>query len=122
MYHSIHFAHMMQMHPAFLFFRFMKPCLIVLHGPFVPYGDYWNYLVQLSPNIVHVRRERPTEVFGNTLKFKEHSSDVMRIQALMSRFVSDSTIFRIKSLFDVHIHVHVIQSHARFYASVTWLC
>ena len=62
--------------------RFMKPCLILIHGDSVPYGKYWDYFVSISPNIILVNRTLLTHIFGNTLAFKEHGADVMRIEAL----------------------------------------
>lgn len=77
--------------------RFINPCVVLIHGPDLPHGPYWEYFLQISPNIVHVYRERPTHVFKNQLRFKEHSSDVMRIEALIGEraqlnFISFLTI------------------------------
>ena len=66
--------------------RFIKPCLFLIHGDYVPYGKYWNYFVSISPNIIHVQRERPQTIFGKKLLYPEHSSDIMRIEALKSKF------------------------------------
>ncbi|XP_045208772.2 uncharacterized protein LOC123560671 [Mercenaria mercenaria] len=63
--------------------RFKKPCAILIHGPTLPHGPYWEYFLHMSPNIIHVYRERPEVIFRHTLRFKEHSSDVMRIEALI---------------------------------------
>ena len=62
--------------------RFMKPCLILIHGEHLPYGPYWDYFIQLSPNVVHVQRERIEVVYGQKLSYKEHGADVMRIEAI----------------------------------------
>ena len=62
--------------------RFVKPCLILIHGQFLPSGVYWDYFVHVFPNIIHVQRDHPTSVGNNKLVFPEHGSDVMRIQAL----------------------------------------
>lgn len=62
--------------------RFMKPCLFLIHGMYIPRGKYWNYFVSISPNIIHVVREKPTIVFGQKLAYEEHASDIMRIEAL----------------------------------------
>jgi hypothetical protein len=45
----------------------------------------------MSPNVIHVRRERPETVFGNKLRFKEHSSDVMRLEALLGIVFTQKT-------------------------------
>ena len=62
--------------------RFMKPCLILIHGEHLPYGPYWDYFIQLSPNVVHVQRKRIEVVYNKKLSFPEHGADVMRIEAL----------------------------------------
>lgn len=67
--------------------RFMKPCLILIHGMYIPRGKYWNYFVSISPNIIHVVREKPKMVFGHKLAYEEHASDIMRIEALKSKFL-----------------------------------
>ena len=69
--------------------RFMKPCLFLIHGDYLPYGKYWDYFVSISPNIIHVKRTRPTSVFGKKLAFEEHSSDIMRIEALKRKYISN---------------------------------
>ncbi|XP_052806612.1 uncharacterized protein LOC128235861 [Mya arenaria] len=63
--------------------RFQQPCLIIVHGPTLPHGPYWDHFLHLAPPIVHVARERPTQAFGQPLFAKEHASDLMRIEALM---------------------------------------
>ena len=62
--------------------RFVKPCLILIHGQYLPTGVYWDYFVHVFPYIIHVQRDLPTSVGNNKLAFREHGSDVMRIQAL----------------------------------------
>lgn len=64
--------------------RFIKPCLIIFHGDRVPSGHYWNFIINISPNIIHMEREPPTVIYGQQIKHKEHSGDLMRIQALLS--------------------------------------
>lgn len=65
--------------------RFMKPCLFLLHGDYIPKGKYWNHFISISPNVIHVRRKKPTSVFGQKLAYEEHASDIMRIEALISK-------------------------------------
>ena len=65
--------------------RFMNPCLYLIHGNYVPYGKYWNFFVSISPNIIHVKRERLLSVHGHNFSFHEHSGDVMRIEAIQSK-------------------------------------
>jgi hypothetical protein len=64
--------------------RFVKPCFIIFHGDRLPYGSYWNFIVNISPNIIHLKRERPEFVSGKQIKYREHSSDLMRIEALIN--------------------------------------
>lgn len=66
--------------------RFMKPCLFLIHGDYIPRGTYWEHFISISPNVIHVKRSKPKTVFGQTLAFEEHASDVMRIEALISKY------------------------------------
>ncbi|XP_053388469.1 uncharacterized protein LOC128551598 [Mercenaria mercenaria] len=63
--------------------RFVKPCAIIFHGDSLPYGSYWNFIVNMSPNIIHLKREPLKYIAGKKIKYKEHSSDIMRIEALL---------------------------------------
>lgn len=63
--------------------RFVNPCLIIFHGDSLPYGRYWDFIVGISPNIIHLKRQRPRSVFGQKIIFDEHSGDIMRIEALL---------------------------------------
>ncbi|PVD32955.1 hypothetical protein C0Q70_08402 [Pomacea canaliculata] len=47
--------------------RHVRPCLVLFHGDVIPEGPYWRALLQLVPNIVHVRSQRPRQIFGHTL-------------------------------------------------------
>ncbi|XP_052067838.1 uncharacterized protein LOC127707403, partial [Mytilus californianus] len=62
--------------------KFLKPCLIMVHGDYPPFGFYWVYLLNLVPNIIHVQRNPPEVVFGIPLGNIEHKADVGRKQAL----------------------------------------
>ncbi|XP_076088311.1 uncharacterized protein LOC143058747 [Mytilus galloprovincialis] len=62
--------------------KFLKPCLIMVHGDYLPIGFYWDYLLNLVPNIIHMKRNPPEAVFGIPLGNIEHKADVGRIQAL----------------------------------------
>ena len=66
--------------------KFIKPCLILIHGTFVPYGIYWDYFLSVYSNVIHVRRSRPTTVGRNKLAYVRHGSDVMRIEALQGGY------------------------------------
>lgn len=63
--------------------RFVNPCLIIFHGDSLPYGRYWDFILSISPNIIHLKRQRPGSVFGQKIIFNEHSGDIMRIEALL---------------------------------------
>ncbi|XP_060568267.1 uncharacterized protein LOC132726878 [Ruditapes philippinarum] len=63
--------------------RFVNPCLIIFHGDTLPNGRYWDFIVNISPNLIHLQRERPEFVFGQRFGHNEHSGDIMRIEALL---------------------------------------
>ena len=65
--------------------RFIRPCLILIHGDAVPTGQYWRAILHLVRNIVHVRYEKPTEIFGRAIKHLAHSSDVARLRILSGK-------------------------------------
>ena len=62
--------------------RFVRPCLILFHGEYLPFGKYWDFIIGIFPNVLHVRRSRPLTIFGKTVVHHEHSGDLMRLQAL----------------------------------------
>ena len=68
--------------------KFIRPCLILIHGPAIPYGDYWDFFLRAFPNVMHVKRSRPTAVAENNFAYPEHASDVMRIEALLGESYS----------------------------------
>ena len=72
--------------------KFVKPCLILIHGPILPHGAYWDYFVHMVPNIIHVKRNHTTTVGGNKLAYLEHGSDVMRLEALDGKILIESNI------------------------------
>ena len=63
--------------------RYVRPCLILFHGEYLPYGKYWDYIIRIYPNVVHVKRPRPLDIFGIKISHHEHSGDIMRMDALM---------------------------------------
>ena len=65
--------------------QFVKPCLILIHGSFLPHGAYWDYFVHVFSNIVHVQMNLTTSIGGRKLAYPEHGSDIMRIQALSGK-------------------------------------
>nr|KAG5699115.1 hypothetical protein BaRGS_017798 [Batillaria attramentaria] len=66
------------------------PCLVLLHADLLPKGLYWDTLLRLVPNILHVKRTAPTVIFGHDVKVIEHSSDIARLQAV--KIVMGNTI------------------------------
>ena len=74
---------------AFLSFmsvvRFVSPCMILIHGDKLPYGDYWNYILSIYSNVVHVKRDCLFGGHGHRLGYFEHGTDLMRIEALLSK-------------------------------------
>ena len=66
--------------------RFIRPCLLLLHGDYLPFGKYWNYFVGIYPNLVHVKRECPAAGNKQFYGYFEHGTDVMRIEALLGKF------------------------------------
>lgn len=75
--HELGFFHFLSFMSAL---RFIKPCLILFHGDFLPFGKYWNFFISDFHRVIHVQRKCP-DGFG----FLEHASDVMRIEALMGK-------------------------------------
>lgn len=61
--------------------KHLKPCLILVHGD-VPYGLYWEYILTIANNIVNVKMEPPTTIFGRKIGRIEHQADVTRLLVL----------------------------------------
>lgn len=64
--------------------RFLKPCLLLVHGDRLPFGPAWEVLLQLVPQVVHVAREQPAAIFGHQIDMVHHRADVVRLEAMMS--------------------------------------
>ncbi|KAL3836288.1 hypothetical protein ACJMK2_021725 [Sinanodonta woodiana] len=62
--------------------RFVRPCLILIHGDFVPYGRYWHRFTMTFPYVILVRRSPKLTIYGKRVEFIEHLSDIMRIEIL----------------------------------------
>ncbi|KAK7501802.1 hypothetical protein BaRGS_00006888, partial [Batillaria attramentaria] len=43
--------------------RFIRPCLVLFHADYLPFGSFWDTLVQLVPHVIHVNRTQPTAIF-----------------------------------------------------------
>ena len=65
--------------------RFIRPCLILIHGDVVPTGQYWRAILHLVNNIVHVRYKKPMAIFGRVISHLAHSSDVARLRILSGK-------------------------------------
>jgi hypothetical protein len=63
--------------------RFIKPCAILIHGNMLPTGQYWRFVLAISPIVIHVHRVPPSIISGQKVYFKAHAGDVMRIEALI---------------------------------------
>ncbi|KAL5020456.1 hypothetical protein ScPMuIL_003348 [Solemya velum] len=61
---------------------FLKPCLILIHGDVLPAGEYWGKLLDIVTNVVHVRSDPPSQVFGKNLSWIQHKSDIHRIEVM----------------------------------------
>lgn len=68
-----------------LLYRFLNPCLILVHADLLPTGVYWRALRLLVPLIVHVQRQPPARVFGKLLGFVQHQADIARLEALRGK-------------------------------------
>lgn len=63
--------------------RFVRPCIILIHGDNLPSGVYWNFILDSFTKIVHVKRKIENEIFGKRPKHRNHISDIIRIEALL---------------------------------------
>ncbi|XP_062611394.1 uncharacterized protein LOC134273219 isoform X2 [Saccostrea cucullata] len=59
-----------------------KPCLILLFTDFLPFGDLWNLLLTVIPNIIHIRISVPTHIAGKHISWVQHKSDIVRLHIL----------------------------------------
>lgn len=63
-------------------YRFIRPCLILFHADYLPLGPYWAALRSMVPVLLHVKRTAPNHIFGITLGYVQHKSDIARLEAL----------------------------------------
>ncbi|KAJ8312246.1 hypothetical protein KUTeg_009619 [Tegillarca granosa] len=63
-------------------YKFQNPCVILIHGETVPYGEYWEKTVRIVKNIFHVYRKSPETIFRKKIKHIEHKADIVRLQVL----------------------------------------
>ena len=62
--------------------KYQNPCLILVHSDKMPKGTLWNYFLQISPKVIHVRRKQPKRIFSKKLSFIEHRADIAKLEAL----------------------------------------
>ncbi|KAK7486303.1 hypothetical protein BaRGS_00022473, partial [Batillaria attramentaria] len=86
--------------------RAQEPCLVLLHADLLPKGLYWDTLLRLVPNILHVKRSAPTVIFGHDVKVIEHSSDIARLQAVKTfgGVYTDTDYLLLNSVDDLRHH------------------
>ena len=76
--------------------RFIRPCMILIHGDTLPSGQYWNYFISIYSNVVHVKRDCFFGGHGHRLGYFEHGTDIMRIEALLSKLKFLISSYKIK--------------------------
>ncbi|XP_062606682.1 uncharacterized protein LOC134268435 [Saccostrea cucullata] len=59
-----------------------KPCLIFLFADFLPFGDLWNLLLTVIPNIIHIRISAPLYIAGRHISWVQHKADIVRLRIL----------------------------------------
>lgn len=62
--------------------KFLRVCLIIIHGDVTPQGKYWKMLLRLIPNILFVPRQQQKSIFGIKLNLVEHRADIARIKVM----------------------------------------
>ena len=95
-YETLRFHHMLSILSAH---KFIRPERILIHCDFAPVGQWWKYIRSKVPNIEIVKREPPTEIFGNQVILQEHKSDIVRMQVLMEHggIYLDTDVIALKS-------------------------
>ena len=83
--------------------RFIRPCMILIHGDKLPFGHYWNYFISIYSNVVHVKRDCFFGGSGHRLGYFEHGTDLMRIEALLGKFY-----FIFRNMFKIFIFNDVL--------------
>ena len=67
-------------------FKNIKPCLILVHSDNLPFGPYWELLLSVVPNIIHIDRQPVERIGGKAVKLIEHKADYARLQALRREY------------------------------------
>ncbi|XP_061186692.1 uncharacterized protein LOC133194798 isoform X2 [Saccostrea echinata] len=63
-------------------YKKQKPCLILLFSDFLPFGDLWDLLLTVIPNIIHIRVSAPLYISGRRISWVQHKSDIVRLLIL----------------------------------------
>ncbi|XP_021376577.1 uncharacterized protein LOC110465226 isoform X2 [Mizuhopecten yessoensis] len=63
-------------------FKIQKPCVIFIHGDFMPTGEYWNFLLTVVPNIIFLQQVPPVKIADRTILHIEHKADITRLMVL----------------------------------------
>ncbi|XP_060078856.1 uncharacterized protein LOC132558326 [Ylistrum balloti] len=63
-------------------FKMQKPCVIFIHGDFMPFGEYWNLLLMIVPNILFLQQSPPATIANRTIGHIEHKADITRLMVL----------------------------------------
>ncbi|KAK7486324.1 hypothetical protein BaRGS_00022494 [Batillaria attramentaria] len=90
--------------------RFVQPCLLLLHMDRVPTGLFWDTLLRMVPNIVHVQRSPPKVIFGRKVKVVEHQADIVRLEAMrkFGGMYFDTDYLIVNPLEDLRNHTAVL--------------
>ncbi|XP_061162770.1 uncharacterized protein LOC133171991 [Saccostrea echinata] len=62
--------------------KYQNPCLIFLYFDVLPFGKWWNLLLNIVRNIVYVKIIPPTEISGKKISWVQHKADIMRLRIL----------------------------------------
>ena len=66
-------------------FKNIKPCLILVHADVLPFGPYWEYLLDHVPNIIHIDHKPVDRIGGKMVKLIEHKADYARLEAVRGK-------------------------------------
>ena len=100
--------------------KHINPCLLLVHGE-VPYGLYWEYIVLIANNIINVKMEPPTEIFGKKIGRVEHQADVARLLVLKGKeAILSSTPIGDLIMFSVLLSVLINEYHNRSKQEAHW--
>lgn len=73
--------------------RFIRPTFIFLHGDIVPTGHWWERTLREVPNVYHVYRERTVLIQNRKPRWVQHSSDILRLQAILGMYSRKTQLF-----------------------------